>query len=143
VPAGDDDVDDLFEDLGDFYEAKRWVHAVLRLREDPELSVHPSSDPDRAGEFVRFYFEHPELRGWRRHLCAEVATDSVIELIDPERIDERDAAPDDVAEALVGRLLSDRLTGHYLLNATRPEMRALGFYRRLSAVVDRVSGGGA
>ena len=132
---------DLFEDLGaeSFDDAKRWVHAALGLAGDPGESIHLGSDAARAEEIVRFYFEHPELRGWRRHFCAEVAADSVIELIEPEAVDGRDGAQEDVAESLVRRLLSDRFTAYHLLSAVRPEMRAIGAYPTIVALIDRVS----
>jgi len=123
----------------DHDEAKRWVHAAMKLPGDPDESIHLRSDPQRAEELVRFYFSHPELRGLRRHFCAEVVVNSVMEFIDPEPVDELQPAPDDVAELLVRQLLTDLFATHYLLVGTWPPCRDMGAPTRLTTLVDRLT----
>lgn len=121
-------------------EAKAWLHREMQLKNATEEDFDLlNADRDRASALADFYFAHPELRGWRRLLCAEIVVASAIDLIEPEFVDGYEPASDDVAEHLLRRLLADPTTRYGLISATRPEMRYAGFYPRLAELVARHS----
>jgi len=123
----------------EYHPAQSRLFHRLQLRNEHEEDWSClNSDRNRAHEFADFYFGHPELHGCERALCAELVVDSAVDLIEPEPVDELDPAPDDVAEALIRRLIGDKYTKCFLDGSVRPDMRAAGYYRRIAALYDRV-----
>lgn len=119
--------------------AQHWLYEQLHLRHGPEPDfVLINSDRDRAAEFLNFFLSSPDLHGWQRYLAAELAVDSIVEFIEPEPIDDYEPAAEDVAEMLLHRVLGNPLTRHHLESYLRADMRDAGYYKRLTALVDRL-----
>ena len=125
---------------GEYHPAQSSLFHRRRLRHEHEEDWPLNRDRDRAHEFADFFFGHPELQGCERALCADLVVESAIELIEPGPVDELEPAPDDVAEALIRRLLADKYTRYYLECYVSPEVRAGNYplYRRIAALYDRV-----
>jgi hypothetical protein len=100
----------------DYEEAKRWLYRTLHLQEESEENwVALNEDPARAKEFLEFYLQHPELKGWRRNLLADVIVDSLLKLIEPDLEDEDPPTIKDAeAIGLLGRMVHDPMLLYFL-----------------------------
>jgi hypothetical protein len=122
-----------------FAESWNWIRQHMRPA-DLDEHYHWGSEPERAVEFADLYFSHPELRGWYRYNCADLLVNAAVTWIDPEHNDS-EPATEEQAVSLLGKLLQDEMTRHFLSCSTRPDMRELGLYPRLSRLIDSVNGG--
>lgn len=117
----------------------RWLYERLHYNVADGGDFHDYiSDRDRAVEVLEFSLSNPSLRGWRRYVAAELAVDSVVDLIEPEIGDGYEPVPDEVAEPLLRKILADPVTRHHLKGYVRSDMREAGYYKRLAALVDRL-----